>query len=95
MFYRKTAFKLLTVDTFWLSYVSTATVESYRDLSRRNDPFEPSKYPGAGSLRICTATRFSSIVTFVSDGMLSSDHDVLCGHFFLMRLSIGTFGVQL
>ncbi|KAK2465083.1 hypothetical protein APHAL10511_002891 [Amanita phalloides] len=44
VFYRKNAFKLLSIDTFWLS----------------NDPFQPSKYPGAGSFRICTAARFSS-----------------------------------
>ena len=29
----------------------------------RNEPFEPSKYPGAGSFRICTAARFSSIAS--------------------------------
>ncbi|KAF8720416.1 hypothetical protein AX14_010993 [Amanita brunnescens Koide BX004] len=47
VFYRSTAFKLLSWDTFWLS----------------NEPFEPSKYPGAGSFRICTAARFSSIAS--------------------------------
>ena len=36
--------KLLSWDTFWLS----------------NTPFEPSKYPGAGSFRACTRALFSS-----------------------------------
>lgn len=30
-----------------------------RYLYRRNTPFEPSKFPGAGSFRICTAARFN------------------------------------
>ncbi|KAF9457929.1 Endonuclease/exonuclease/phosphatase [Collybia nuda] len=38
-------FKLLSNDSFWLS----------------NTPFEPSKFPGAGSVRICTAAHFSHV----------------------------------
>lgn len=36
--------RLVSWDTFWLS----------------NTPFEPSKYPGAGSFRACTRARFRS-----------------------------------
>ncbi|KAI0708506.1 Endonuclease/exonuclease/phosphatase [Earliella scabrosa] len=43
IFYKKSAFELVSNDTFWLS----------------NTPFEPSKYPGAGSTRICTVTRLT------------------------------------
>ncbi|KAK0437216.1 Endonuclease/exonuclease/phosphatase [Armillaria borealis] len=43
LFYKKSAVKLLSNDTFWLSLT----------------PFEPSKYPGAGSFRLCTAAHFS------------------------------------
>ncbi|GLB39133.1 putative endonuclease/Exonuclease/phosphatase family protein [Lyophyllum shimeji] len=38
--------KLISKDFFWLS----------------NTPFEPSKFPGAGSIRICTAAFFSTSV---------------------------------
>ncbi|KAF9260600.1 hypothetical protein L218DRAFT_974319 [Marasmius fiardii PR-910] len=44
IFYRKSKFNLVSNDSFWLS----------------NTPFEPSKFPGAGSIRICTATRFTT-----------------------------------
>ncbi|KAM5546045.1 hypothetical protein V8D89_000171 [Ganoderma adspersum] len=40
IFYKKSAIELVSNDSFWLS----------------NTPFEPSKFPGAGSFRICTAT---------------------------------------
>ncbi|PIL28903.1 hypothetical protein GSI_08949 [Ganoderma sinense ZZ0214-1] len=40
VFYKKSAIDLVSNDSFWLS----------------NTPFEPSKFPGAGSFRICTAT---------------------------------------
>ncbi|KAK0452086.1 Endonuclease/exonuclease/phosphatase [Desarmillaria tabescens] len=43
LFYKKSAVKLLSNDTFWLSLT----------------PFEPSKYPGAGSFRLCTVANFS------------------------------------
>ncbi|KAG7441332.1 uncharacterized protein BT62DRAFT_937250 [Guyanagaster necrorhizus] len=43
LFYKKSAVKLISNDTFWLSLT----------------PFEPSKYPGAGSFRICTVANFS------------------------------------
>jgi endonuclease/exonuclease/phosphatase family metal-dependent hydrolase len=39
IFYKKSIFKLIHWDTFWLT----------------ETPFEPSKYPGAGSYRTCTA----------------------------------------
>ncbi|EJD54872.1 hypothetical protein AURDEDRAFT_110311 [Auricularia subglabra TFB-10046 SS5] len=42
IFFRKDTVTLRSVDFFWLS----------------NTPFEPSKFPGAGSVRICTAGRF-------------------------------------
>ncbi|TBU30372.1 Endonuclease/exonuclease/phosphatase [Dichomitus squalens] len=40
IFYKKSDIELISNDSFWLS----------------NTPFEPSKYPNAGSFRICTAT---------------------------------------
>ncbi|RPD60637.1 hypothetical protein L226DRAFT_461201 [Lentinus tigrinus ALCF2SS1-7] len=40
IFYKKSDVELVSNDSFWLS----------------NTPFEPSKFPGAGSFRICTAT---------------------------------------
>ncbi|KAK7047844.1 hypothetical protein VNI00_006172 [Paramarasmius palmivorus] len=43
IFYKNSSLKLLSNDFFWLS----------------NTPFEPSKFPGAGSFRICTAARFT------------------------------------
>lgn len=45
IFYRNDLFHALASDTFWLS----AT------------PFEPSKYPDAGSKRICTVARLTSL----------------------------------
>ncbi|KIY67302.1 DNase I-like protein [Cylindrobasidium torrendii FP15055 ss-10] len=42
IFYKKSELKLLEWDTFWLS----------------TTPFQPSKYPGAGSYRICTVAKF-------------------------------------
>lgn len=42
--FARAAARLVTWDTFWLS----------------NTPFEPSKYPGAGSFRSCTVARFRS-----------------------------------
>ncbi|KAL3425853.1 endonuclease/exonuclease/phosphatase, partial [Phlyctema vagabunda] len=55
IFYRKAAVTLLSWDTFWLS----------------NTPFQPSKYPGAGSYRICTTAHFqlagsSRVFTFMN-----------------------------
>ncbi|PFH45842.1 hypothetical protein AMATHDRAFT_157676 [Amanita thiersii Skay4041] len=47
VFYNQKTFKLLSNDSFWLS----------------DTPFEPSKFPGAGSFRICTATRFQVLST--------------------------------
>ncbi|RDB30235.1 hypothetical protein Hypma_007157 [Hypsizygus marmoreus] len=38
--------KLISNDSFWLS-------------KNRNTPFEPSKFPGAGSFRVCTVAHFS------------------------------------
>lgn len=49
-----------------LAFVRLAGSRFNRDTSDivcRNDPFEPSVYPGAGSSRICTAARFSSIAS--------------------------------
>ncbi|KAI0696360.1 mannose-6-phosphatase [Cytidiella melzeri] len=43
IFYKKSVIDLVEWDTFWLS----------------NTPFDVSKFPGAGSLRICTAGRFT------------------------------------
>ncbi|KAJ6612844.1 Endonuclease/exonuclease/phosphatase [Mycena sp. CBHHK59/15] len=40
VFYKKSDILLISNDTFWTS----------------NTPFEPSKFPGAGSFRICTVT---------------------------------------
>ncbi|KAH7104921.1 Endonuclease/exonuclease/phosphatase [Auriculariales sp. MPI-PUGE-AT-0066] len=48
IFYRKDTFTLRSTDNFWLS----------------NTPFEPSKFPGAGSIRICTVGKFTT-----SDGV--------------------------
>ncbi|KAG5727472.1 hypothetical protein E4T56_gene12036 [Termitomyces sp. T112] len=45
IFFKNTKVKLLSNDSFWLS----------------NTPFEPSIFPGAGSIRICTAAHFSTI----------------------------------
>ncbi|KAF8632791.1 hypothetical protein AX15_001690 [Amanita polypyramis BW_CC] len=59
VFYSKTAFKLLETDTFWLS----------------NEPFQPSKYPGAGSFRICTAARFSVIASGEEFSVLNTHLD--------------------
>jgi len=47
IFFKNTELKLLSNDSFWLS----------------NTPFEPSKFPGAGSVRICTAAHFKVIST--------------------------------
>ncbi|KAF8698917.1 hypothetical protein AX14_001053 [Amanita brunnescens Koide BX004] len=49
VFYKTTAFKLLSWDTIWLS--------------DSDDPFKPSRYRGVGLFRICTAARFSSIAS--------------------------------
>ncbi|KAH9925033.1 Endonuclease/exonuclease/phosphatase [Epithele typhae] len=43
VFYKKSAISLISNDTFWLS----------------NTPFDVSKFPGAGSFRICTATHLT------------------------------------
>ncbi|KAL0066334.1 hypothetical protein AAF712_006592 [Marasmius tenuissimus] len=43
IFFKNSSFTLVSWDSFWLS----------------NTPFEPSKFPGAGSIRICTAARFN------------------------------------
>ncbi|KAI0708515.1 Endonuclease/exonuclease/phosphatase [Earliella scabrosa] len=40
IFYKKSDIELVSNDSFWLS----------------NTPFEPSRFPGAGSFRVCTAT---------------------------------------
>jgi len=42
IFYRRSLFTLVSYDSFWLS----------------KSPFEPSKYPGAGCYRNCTAAHF-------------------------------------
>ncbi|TFK72830.1 hypothetical protein BDN72DRAFT_762830 [Pluteus cervinus] len=47
IFYKTTELKLISWDSFWLS----------------NTPLEPSKYPGAGSFRICTAAHFEMVST--------------------------------
>ncbi|KAH9944913.1 Endonuclease/exonuclease/phosphatase [Amylocystis lapponica] len=44
VFYKKSALTLVSHDSFWLS----------------NTPFEPSRYPGAGSHRVCEVARFTS-----------------------------------
>ncbi|EJD40228.1 mannose-6-phosphatase [Auricularia subglabra TFB-10046 SS5] len=41
IYYRKSRYDLIHWDTFWLS----------------NDPTKPSRYPGAGSFRLCTVVR--------------------------------------
>ncbi|KAJ8087591.1 hypothetical protein PM082_006424 [Marasmius tenuissimus] len=43
IFFKNSSFTLVSWGSFWLS----------------NTPFEPSKFPGAGSIRICTAARFN------------------------------------
>ncbi|KAF4603101.1 hypothetical protein EYR38_003506 [Pleurotus pulmonarius] len=43
IFYKRSAITLLSNDSFWTS----------------NTPFEPSRFPGAGSFRICTAAHFT------------------------------------
>jgi endonuclease/exonuclease/phosphatase family metal-dependent hydrolase len=45
IFYQTSLFELISEDHFWLS----------------DTPFEPSKFPGAGSIRICTVGRFRHI----------------------------------
>ncbi|TFK41435.1 Endonuclease/exonuclease/phosphatase [Crucibulum laeve] len=45
IFYKNSELRLLSNDSFWLS----------------NTPFEPSKFPGAGSFRICTAAHFELV----------------------------------
>jgi len=47
IFYKKSIFKLINWDTFWLT----------------DTPFVPSKYPDAGSYRICTVARLETIAT--------------------------------
>ncbi|KAM6492297.1 Endonuclease/exonuclease/phosphatase [Amanita muscaria] len=47
IFYRKDVLKQVSRGTFWLS----------------DDPFNPSKYPEAGSLRLCTAMRFAHVAS--------------------------------
>ncbi|KAF8880076.1 Endonuclease/exonuclease/phosphatase [Infundibulicybe gibba] len=47
IFYKKSELTLISNDSFWLS----------------NTPFEPSKFPGAGSVRICTAAHFEVTAT--------------------------------
>ncbi|KAF9032865.1 hypothetical protein BDZ89DRAFT_1091189 [Hymenopellis radicata] len=42
IFYKKSELSLISYDTFWLS----------------KTPFEPSRYPGAGSFRLCTVAQF-------------------------------------
>ncbi|KAF8193333.1 Endonuclease/exonuclease/phosphatase [Pholiota molesta] len=44
IFYKRTEIELLSTDSFWLS----------------NTPFEPSRYPGAGCIRVCTVARFKT-----------------------------------
>ncbi|KAF9492689.1 hypothetical protein BDN71DRAFT_1396424 [Pleurotus eryngii] len=43
IFYKRSAITLLSNDSFWTS----------------NTPFEPSRFPGAGSFRICTVAHFT------------------------------------
>jgi len=43
IFYKHLEFHLISTDTFWLSHT----------------PFKPSKFPGAGSTRICTVAKLS------------------------------------
>ncbi|EMD36864.1 hypothetical protein CERSUDRAFT_83897 [Gelatoporia subvermispora B] len=50
IFYRKSRLSLISHEHFWLS----------------NTPFEPSRYPGAGSHRVCTAAHFSLHPPFAS-----------------------------
>jgi len=47
IFYKKSVFKLINLDTFWLS----------------STPTKPSRYPGAGLNRICTTARFLSRIS--------------------------------
>ncbi|KAI0340288.1 hypothetical protein BDW22DRAFT_1334331 [Trametopsis cervina] len=58
IFYKKTAVTLLAWDTFWLS----------------NTPFEVSRFPGAGSLRICTAAQFTTVGTHPTRFSLLNTH---------------------
>ncbi|KAL6304714.1 Endonuclease/exonuclease/phosphatase [Sparassis latifolia] len=44
IFYKKSALRLISYNSFWLS----------------DNPFEPSRYPGAGSHRVCTVAHFAS-----------------------------------
>ncbi|KAK0429586.1 Endonuclease/exonuclease/phosphatase [Armillaria borealis] len=58
LFYKKSAVKQLSNDTFWLSRVHRrllVTPGSYFT----DTPFKPSKYPGASTFRLCTAASFS------------------------------------
>ncbi|KAI3612979.1 endonuclease exonuclease phosphatase family protein [Moniliophthora roreri] len=59
IFYKKSAITLLSNDFFWLS----------------NTPFEPSKFPGAGSFRICSAARFT-----LNDGIAPRNFSLLNTH---------------
>ncbi|KAF8295421.1 mannose-6-phosphatase [Clavulina sp. PMI_390] len=47
IFFRRSRFQLVEWDTFWLS----------------NEPFSPSKYPGAGSYRLCTVAHLRDLTT--------------------------------
>jgi len=58
IFYKKSAVDLISWDTFWLS----------------NTPFDVSKFPGAGSLRICTAARFTLKTPHVVNFSLLNTH---------------------
>ncbi|KAJ7581202.1 Endonuclease/exonuclease/phosphatase [Mycena floridula] len=59
VFYKKSVVQLLSNDSFWLS----------------NTPFEPSKFPGAGSVRICTVGHFSVISTGEHFSLLNTHLD--------------------
>ncbi|KAG8738050.1 hypothetical protein FRC10_007330 [Ceratobasidium sp. 414] len=53
IFFNKTLVQLKSWDTFWLSFTRRYT-------TRNSDtPFDVSKYPGAGSYRICTVAHLS------------------------------------
>ncbi|EJD54707.1 DNase I-like protein [Auricularia subglabra TFB-10046 SS5] len=75
IFYRKDTVTLRSVDYFWLS----------------NTPFEPSRYPGAGSIRICTAAKFQTrggtAFTLLNTHLdeQSDDQRRLAGSMMLMR----------
>lgn len=64
VFYRSDKLNLVSSDSFWLS----------------ETPFQPSKYPDAGSFRICTVTRFTNFKNDTENKAESTMFTVLNTH---------------